>query len=102
MTLREAVRDLPALLETEGKAKIAKVKFFNPCGNQTWFPLEFDGNDDLFGYDCQDGEYSYFSLSEMEKVRTNLGLGIEVDTSWVALPLEEAIALEKKAMGLHS
>jgi len=77
---------LPALYssqEQEGPQKFA-CKFFDPCGSWTWYVLEGDEREDgdwLF-YGLVDGfekEWGYFLLSDLEKVKGPLGLGIERD-----------------------
>lgn len=66
-----------------GKDHAPVVKFFNPCGNQTWLFSEMsDDGDTLFGL-CDLGfgfaELGYASLSEMTEFKGILGLGIERD-----------------------
>ena len=63
---------------------IPVVKFFNPCGAQTWLITESDPDDPdiLFGLcdlglDC--AELGSVRLSELESVKGPLGLGIERD-----------------------
>ena len=69
------------LYSQDGKGKDAKVlaKFF--LQSFTWYVLEFDGNDTFFGIviNGDDGEYGYFSLSELQSVRGMWGLGVERD-----------------------
>lgn len=64
---------LPMLYATDGVAvgnKIAQVKFFDPAGRWTFYAVEFDGVDQLFGWcvsplgpDCD--ELGYASLAEI-------------------------------------
>ena len=75
---------LPELYSQEHvKDPIAQIKFFDPYGSFTWFVLEYDGEDTLFGkvfsHLCPEGELGYFSLSELENVRGPMGLPIERD-----------------------
>lgn len=73
---------LPPLLGQDGKGDdaIAYVKFFNPTGSGTWYATEFDGDDTFFGLvQLHEEELGYFSLSELQAVRTRFGLGIERD-----------------------
>lgn len=71
----------------DGKGKDADViaKFFNPCGSQTWLVAEAEKQDDgdwhLYGWyeDSNGGEWAYFSLRELQSVKTWAGLGIERD-----------------------
>lgn len=72
---------LPKLYKTENEADpIVKCKFFLPGTNWTWYVLEYDGEDNFFGYvagDCP--ELGYFSLKELKSVRGTLNLSIERD-----------------------
>lgn len=60
------------------------VKFFNPCGGQTWLVTELDEDEDrAFGL-CDMGfgtpEFGYLSLNELAAIRTPpFGLPIERD-----------------------
>ncbi len=84
---KEIKRSLPLLYATEGiscEEKMVQLKLFDPCGRFTFYAVEFDGEDTLFGYtvsplgpDCD--EWGYASLSELASVRNRLGLGIERD-----------------------
>lgn len=80
-------KTLPKIGATDGlsaEQKFLAVKFFNPGGAGTWYGIEFDGTDSFFGYVTGLGEDSlgYFSLAELESVRTRLGLKIERDLYW--------------------
>ena len=61
--------------------KIVIAKYFNPVGLGTWYATEYDPKrKEFFGYaDITDGEWGYFSLTEMESVKLRFGLGIERD-----------------------
>ena len=83
-------KDLKARLLKNGQNPdqdhIPVVKFFNPCGPQTWLFNELDPDEDrLFGL-CDMGmgcpELGYASLSEIAGVRGPLGIGIERDTGF--------------------
>ena len=69
------------LYSQDGKGKDAMVlaKFF--LQSFTWYVLEFDGEDTFFGIVINglDGEYGYFSLKELQRVRGMWGLGVERD-----------------------
>jgi hypothetical protein len=92
-------KKLPALYSTENVAladKVLVVKFFSPWGRGTWYGVEFDGVDTFFGYcvsslgpDCD--EWGNFSLSELQSIRGQFGLGIERDTSWEPTKFSEAV-----------
>ena len=93
----------------EGRDEIA-VKYFNPCGAQTWYitsatPLDKDGEPDyegvpddwhMFGY-CDLGfgphcsELGYVMLSDLESIKGPFGLGIERDLHFSG-KLSEVIA----------
>ena len=62
------------------------VKFFTPTSNWTWYCTEGqeDGDDFTFfglvhGFE---EELGYFSLSELQSVNGQLGLGVERDLHW--------------------
>ena len=79
---KENLRQLPPLYFQDGLKgdAIAYVKFFTPDSSWTWFALEFDGEDQFFGYvKGLENEYGYFSLSELKSARGPLGLNIERD-----------------------
>jgi hypothetical protein len=80
---KEIVDQLPPLYSTENvdwENKVAIVKFFTPDSNWTWYAVEFDGSDLLFGYVIGfEPEWGYFSLLELESVCGPLGLPIERD-----------------------
>lgn len=65
---------------TKGDAAVAHVKFFTPDSNWTWYVTEFDGEDRFFGLVVGHfTELGYFTLSEILKVRGQLGLPVERD-----------------------
>ncbi len=73
---------LPELYANEhlGLEAIAPVKFFTPDGNWSWYPSEYDGEDTFFGLvSGHEVELGYFSVTELEGVRGNLGLPVERD-----------------------
>ena len=88
--LTDAIKKaLPPLYSTEDiptDQKEVVVKFFNPMGVGTWEVYEgsknvegdwlFFGRVDL-GYDG--AEWGYFSLSELQRIKLPMGLGIERD-----------------------
>lgn len=67
-----------------GRDPVPVVKFFNPAGAATWLIAEMDPDepDILFGL-CDLGmgfpELGSVSLSELERIKGRLGLGIERD-----------------------
>jgi len=87
------LKALPAIGSTEGKGfdAVAKVKFFTPDGNWTWYGVEYDANEKLF-YGLVDGfemELGYFSLTELENIKGPFGLPVERDRYFDATPLSE-------------
>lgn len=74
----------PKLYSTDGKPKDkveVVAKFFTPDSQCTWYAVEFDGDDTFYGW-CDigmGGELGYFSKSELESLRGNLGLPVERD-----------------------
>lgn len=97
---KEVAKLVPKLGETDGKPmaeRTVPVKFFDPCGRFTYYVLEYDGDDTLFGYcvsplgpDCD--ELGYASLAELQGVKNRLGLGLERDIHWdPATPLTKAV-----------
>ena len=85
-------RELPPLYsqEEKGLEALARVKFFLPDGQWTWYASEFDGEDTLFG--LVDGLYKelgYFSLSQLKAVRGHLGLSVERDRHFEPTSLRE-------------
>lgn len=89
---KEIRRKLPPLYSTDkqGEAAVAQVKFFTPDSSWTWFATEFDGDDTFFGLVIgMETELGYFSLSELQAVRGQLGLPIERDKWFEPTPLRE-------------
>ncbi len=88
---KEIEKGLPKLYSTENvplEDKVAVCKFFNPNGRSTWYVFEGQRQDDgdvlFFGFvvgeqDPSCDEAGYFSLRELESLRTRFGLGIERD-----------------------
>jgi hypothetical protein len=87
-------------LRPNGQDDLVLAKFFDPCGQWTWYATEFDGEDTLFGIvNGFEVELGYFSLSELQSVRNRLGLGIERDLYWKPRRLSEVRAeLEEDAV----
>ena len=83
---------LPGLYENEdlGLAALARVKFFTPDSNWTWYASEFDGEYIFFGLVIGHvAELGYFSLTELETIRGPFGLPIERDLHFNPKPLQE-------------
>lgn len=76
--------------EALGLAAKAKVKFFTPDSNWTWYVSEFDGEDICFGLVIGFvAEFGYFSLSELEQIRGPSGLPVERDLAFEPKALDE-------------
>jgi hypothetical protein len=80
---------LPPLYSTEDTPDpTAWVKFFTPDADWTWYATEFDGEDTFFGLiQGHEEELGYFSLSELESLRSPLGIKIERDIHFHPTPL---------------
>lgn len=71
--------------ENEGLNAEVVVKFFNPCGAQTWLITEgnkqIDGDYLMFGYfysgNENTGEFGYVTLSQLENIKTSLKIHTE-------------------------
>ena len=84
-------KQLPPMYSQEalGLNALARVKFFTPDSNWSWYASEFDGQDTFFGLvDGFEIELGYFSLAELKQVRGNLGLPIERDLYFKPTPLQ--------------
>ncbi len=92
MLLTQEIRkSLPPLYSQEDVPDpLARVKFFTPWTNWTWYATEFDGEDTFFGLvDGHEVELGYFSLAEFATVKGPGGLGIERDKWFKPTPLSE-------------
>jgi len=72
---------------------VIQVKFFTPDSSWTWYVIEYDGEDRMFGYvesaafANYGGELGYFSFTEIKSVRGPFGLPVERDTGFTPAPL---------------
>lgn len=86
---------LPALGATENqpiKGKIVQASYFTPDSNWYWYPIEFDGEDILWGAVAgQYFEFGCFSLAELAAIRGTWGLPVERDKYWTPVPVIEVI-----------
>lgn len=83
---KELKESIPKFYETEGVGdKTCHVKLFNPSGVGTWYIVEYDEDtNEAFGY-VELGYYpemTYFSLTELERYRGPLGIGVERDLNF--------------------
>jgi len=89
---KHLARSLPPIGSTEAKGldALARVKFFTPDAQWTWYASEFDGTDLFFGLAVGfEPELGYFSLSELRQIRGKLGLPVERDKWFRGAPLRE-------------
>jgi hypothetical protein len=60
--------------EAAGLDALARVKFFTPDADWTWYASEFDGTDLFFGLAVGfEPELGTFSLAELSQIRGKLG-----------------------------
>ena len=96
----ESREKLPPLYsgEEQGLNALARVKFFTPDSNWTWYASEFDDEDIFFGLVSGfEVELGYFSLSELQLVKGPLGLPIERDLHFETKSLRELLDYHKQA-----
>ena len=75
-------------------------KFFNPCGSWSWFVMNFDGDDYLWGIvKGFETEIGAFSLSELQEYKGPLNIGIERDLYFK--PMKAKDLWEKLMRGEH-
>ena len=82
--LTEAIiANTPKLYETEEVKladKVLQAKLFTPWSNWTWYVIEFDGEDQCFGFvKGHEAEFGYFSLKELASLTGPAGLKVERD-----------------------
>ena len=76
------------LYSTDGqKEKDVIVKFFNPYGGGRWYVCEAEKQEDgdwlFFGLvELFEHEFGYFTLSELQSIKTPYNLGIERDKGY--------------------
>src|SRR6266568_7055376 len=88
----ELRKKLPPLYSQEHEQDpMVYVKFFHPNSHWTWYATEFDPIQGIFfGWVYGDfPELGYFSLSELEEFKDQLGLGIERDEHFKPMRLSE-------------
>ncbi len=83
---KDIVNKIPNLYETENQEeKICYVKLFLPNSNWTWYIIEIDKQDNntCFGFvDGLEQELGYFTIKELENLRGQFGLKVELDVSF--------------------
>lgn len=74
---------LPKLNETEAiemEDKMIHAKLFTPWSNWTWYVIEYDGEDQCFGFvKGHEAEFGYFSLRELANIEGPFGIKVERD-----------------------
>ncbi len=88
---KELRQKLPPLGSSESNpSPLAVCKFFTPDSNWTWWAIEFDGEDTFFGLvHGFEEEFGYFSLAELESATGPLGLHVERDLYFQAMPVSQ-------------
>ena len=75
-------------------------KFFNPCGSWSWYVMNFDGEDYLWGIvKGFETEIGSFSLSELQAYKGPMNIGIERDLYFK--PMKTKDLWEKLMRGEH-
>ncbi|NMC64137.1 MAG: DUF2958 domain-containing protein [SAR324 cluster bacterium] len=95
-------QSLPELYsqEEQGLNAQAKVKYFTPDSNWTWYATEFDGQDTFFGLvNGFELELGYFTLSELQQACGPKGLPIERDIYFEPKSLQELMDMHNKERG---
>lgn len=81
---------IPKLYETEEISNpTCHIKIFTPDSIFTWYVIEISIDEDIFygfvkGFES---ELGYFSLKELNEIRGNLGLKVEIDSSFTPISL---------------
>lgn len=90
---KEIIGKLPKLYETEDvelEDKMIHAKLFTPWTNWTWYVIEFDGDDQCFGFvKGLDAEFGYFSLKELASIEEPFGLKVERDRHFTATQVSD-------------
>ena len=94
----ELLSQIPNLYETENEEeKICYVKLFLPNSNWTWYIIEINKQDNntCFGFvDGLEQELGYFTIKELENLRGQFGLKVELDSSFTPTQLSKIRALQ--------
>lgn len=81
---------IPKLYETEEFSNpICQLKLFTPDSIWEWYIIEISIDKDIcYGYiKGFESELGYFSLNELNEIRGNLGLKVEIDSSFTPISL---------------
>ena len=89
----EQLQSIPELYaSTILKDPICRFKIFLPNSNWTWYIIEIDKSDYNTCYGLVDGfeqELGYFTIKELENLRGQFGLKVELDSSFKATRLSK-------------
>ena len=89
----EQLKSIPELYaSTILKDPICRFKIFLPNSNWTWYVIEIDKSDYNTCYGLVDGfeqELGYFTIRELENLRGQFGLKVELDISFKATRLSK-------------
>jgi hypothetical protein len=84
---------IPRVGATDGlplHKRMVCTKFFSPYSGGTWYPLEFDGQDQFFGLVIGDGvELGYFGLTELQSAQRGGTPLVEREKYWQPVILGE-------------
>jgi hypothetical protein len=81
---------IPKLYETEEISNpTCQIKLFTPDSIWEWYIIEISIDKDIcYGYvKGFESELGYFSLNELNEIRGNLGLKVEIDSSFTPISL---------------
>lgn len=85
-------KNYPLYSQEHEEDSLIVAKLFDPCGNATWYLLEYDPVEEItFSYVtglCED-EFGYTSIEELESIERPFGLTIERDMYFVQKRLNE-------------
>lgn len=79
--------------QSQSDNPIIVAKFFNPCGNFTWYVTDYDKQTNIcFGYVTGHfDEWGTFSIEELENLKLPFGLRIERDIYFKEIRFKELI-----------
>ena len=88
---QEIISSLPKLQATVNEVDpLVRCKFFLPGTGWTWYVIEYDGEDLMYGYVVGlERELGYFSFKEIISVRGPMMLGVERDLYFTPKPLSK-------------
>jgi Protein of unknown function (DUF2958) len=90
--LIEIMNSYPIKSQAEETDPMILVKFFNPCGSQSWYISEYDPeHKEAFGYvtGMYQDEFGYVSIEELQSIKLPFGLTIERDLYFKPCKLSE-------------